>query len=88
MSYQQDEAFAKIYDLVCLLPNEPGSKVWYPQDGEEILCKTEQIAEGIADLFDALYGEPTVNTGFYDPEEDKRNGEVNDRTGYYYVTIE
>lgn len=88
MSYQQDEAFAKIYDLVCLLPNEPGSKVWYPQDGEEILCKTEQIAEGIADLFDTLYGEPTVNTGFYDPEEDKRNGEVNDRTGYYYVTLQ
>lgn len=88
MSYQQDEAFAKIYDLVCLLPNKPGSKVWYPPDDDEILCEDELVAEGIADLFDALYGEPTVNTGYYDPEEDKRNGEVNDRTGYYYVTLE
>lgn len=81
-----DDTFARIYDLVCWLPNKP-DKIWYPQDGEEILCEDEQVADGIADLFDALYGEPTVNTGYYDPEEDKRNGEVNDRTGYYYVTL-
>ena len=27
-----------------------------------------------------------VNTGYYDPEEDKRNNEVDKFTGWYYVT--
>ena len=88
MISEQDDTYARICDLVTLLPSEPGSKIWYPPEDDEILCETEQIANGIADLFDTLYGEPTVNTGFYDPEEDKRNGEVNDRTGYYYVTLQ
>ena len=67
------------------LPDEP-SRIW-SKDGDEILCENEQIAEHLADLFDAMYGEPTVNTGYYDPEEDERSGETDDRTGYWYVTV-
>lgn len=26
-----------------------------------------------------------VNTGYYDPEEDKRNNEIDKFTGWYYV---
>ena len=47
----------------------------------------EQLAENIADLFDALYACQTVNTGYYDPEEDARNNEVDSHTGFYYVTV-
>jgi len=71
--------------LVELLPHED-ARIW-AHDGDEILCETEQTAETIADLFDALYGEETVNTGYYDPVEDERNGETDCRTGYYYVQI-
>ena len=70
-----------------LLPSSPddGYKVWF--DGEEILCDTEQLAEHLADLIDILYRGQTANTGYYDPEEDERNGETNNHTGWYYVTI-
>lgn len=75
-----------IYSMcVSCLPSTPDSRFWF--DGEEVLCETEQQAENLADFFDTLYGGATVNTGYYDPDEDERNGETNDHTGWYYVTI-
>lgn len=60
--------------------------------GDEILCKTESAADALADLLWQLYrsqGEDVViTTGFYDPEEDKRNGEQDRFTGWWYVNIE
>lgn len=53
-------------------------------DGIEILCNSENRAECIADFLEAL-GVEYVRTGFYDPEEDRRNHEVDHRTGWYYV---
>ena len=50
----------------------------------ELLCKTETQAEGIADFLEDL-GFEEVRTGYYDPEEDKRNGELDEYTGWYYV---
>lgn len=67
------------------VPNTPGP-IW-SEDGDEILTENKQLAESIADLFEAIYGEQTVNTGYYDPEEDCKNGETDERTGYWYVTI-
>lgn len=59
--------------------------------GDEILCRTESAADAIADMLEQLYRsqdeEIQVNTGFYDPEEDKRNGEENRYTGWWYVNI-
>lgn len=75
-----------IQQIALYLPHTPDYQIWSP-DGDEILCETEQLAEHIADLFDAIYGEQTVNTGYYDPVEDKSSGEVDERTGWYYVTI-
>lgn len=64
--------------------------IWSPS-GDEILCKTENVANVLADILEQLYkahGESVIiNTGFYDPEEDKRNGEEDCRTGWWYVTI-
>ena len=77
----------RIWGLACMLPESPdeGYRMWF--DGEEILCETEQMAEHLADFFDMIYRGQTVTTGYYDPEEDKHNGEVNNHTGWYYVTI-
>ena len=59
--------------------------------GAEILVKTESAANTIADLVEALYRlqgeEVLVNTGYYDPEEDRRNNEEDRYTGWWYVNI-
>lgn len=59
--------------------------------GDEILCKTESAADALADLLWQLYHsqdeDVTVVTGFYDPKEDRRNGEQDRFTGWWYVDI-
>lgn len=64
--------------------------VW--SDGAEILCKTESAANTLADMLEQLYKlqdqNVIINTGYYDPEEDKRNQEEDRYTGWWYVNIE
>lgn len=64
--------------------------VW--SSGDEILCKTESAAYAIADMFECLYRaqdeDVLVNIGYYDPEEDKRNNEMDRFTGWWYVNID
>lgn len=59
--------------------------------GDEILCKTESAADALADLLWQLYRsqdeDVVITTGFYDPEEDKRNGEQDRFTGWWHVYI-
>ena len=59
--------------------------------GDEILCKTESAADALADMLWQLYRsqdeDVVITTGFYDPEEDKRNGEQDRFTGWWYVYI-
>ena len=70
------------------LPKKPHefngrTTIWAVED--EILCNNEDVVEIIADFLEHMgFGE--VNTGYYDPEEDKRNNEVDKFTGWYYVT--
>lgn len=79
------EWFAKLIEL---LPHDNGFRIWtVNKHDDEILCENEQIAETLADLFDEIFGEQVARTGYYDPEEDKKNNETDERTGYYYVTI-
>lgn len=60
-----------------LLPKKPESGIFWT-NGEEILSEDESEIEAIANLFDQMYGEGTVNTGYYDDE-------VNDQyRGWYY----
>lgn len=65
-------------------------EVW--SSGDEILCKTESAAEAISDMIWQLYraqGESvTLTTGYYDPEEDQRNGQKDRFTGWWYVDID
>lgn len=76
--------------IVNALPDYSDGIIWADED--EILVKTELAANTIADLIEALYrtqGEDIlVNTGYYDPEEDKRNNEEDRYTGWWYVNID
>ena len=53
--------------------------------GDELLCNSEDLAELVADEIEEFFN-VQCNTGYYDPEEDERNNEVDDRTGWWYVT--
>lgn len=54
-------------------------------DGDMFFVNSEDMADAVADVFDAMFGESTCHTGFYDPVEDERNGETCDTTGMWYV---
>ncbi len=56
-------------------------------DCTEILSSDQNEVETLANFFNQLYGESTCTTGYYDPEEDARNNEVDAYTGLYYVSI-
>ena len=77
--------FQNVIDLLPRHPNKTDDNPGIWTNGDEILCETEIIANTIADLFEAVGFD--VVTGYYDPIEDKRNGEEDESTGFYYVTI-
>lgn len=74
--------------IVNALPDYSDGSIW-SDGGVEILVKTESAASTIADLIEALYraqGEKVlVNTGYYNPEEDKQNNEEDRYTGWWYI---
>ena len=85
--FEQMEMHTWTYLVMCLQKNSVQNRHGYWTDGEEILCKTEEAAENLANFLEDI-GFDTVHTGYYDPEEDRRNNEVNDHTGWYYVCID
>ena len=62
--------------------------VWYYADADEILCRSEELAEMIADMLDEISGEHEAHTGYYDPDEDEKDDCVDGRTGWYVVYYE
>ena len=81
----------RIIDSLPDLPDYSEGTIW--SDGStEILVETESAAETIADLITSLYraqGEDVlINTGYYDPEEDRRNNEEDRYTGWWYVNVD
>ena len=79
-----------INEIARLLPDveeRNGDEFCSDRDCTEILSTNESEIEVLANLFDQLYGEGTVNTGYYDPEDDERNNEVDIYTGLYYVSV-
>ena len=73
-----EEDWAKDYKLNSI-------DVWYYADTDEILCRTEDLAEMIANIIESISGEKMAHTGYYDPEEDERDDCVDCRTSWYYV---
>lgn len=58
-------------------------------DGEKFMCKNENTANFLADMFEALYSaqgeDVTIVTGYYDPENGIQNNVVDSYTGLWYV---
>ena len=73
-----------------MLSGNGSDAVWCDDDGQ-ILVVSEEAANAVADLIEAFYRsqgeEISVNTGYYDPEDDKRNGETDKYTGWWYVDV-
>lgn len=94
----------KITDLwnaiISMLPDQPRSDdvsdnisddpgFW--TNGEEILCPSEATMEMVYEFLNDIFrefGNYTLITGWYDPEEDARNGEQDDCTSFNYVRLE
>lgn len=75
-----------IYDrIVKLLPQSKEAGIKYFACDYEIITPDQQTADVIADFLEAI-GVNAPTTGFYDPEEDRKNNEVNILTGYGYVS--
>lgn len=77
------------YEIADRLRDYSDGDIW--SAGDELLCRTESAANTLADLLEQLYSaqgeEIIVNTGFYNPKEDKRNNEEDRFTGWWYVNI-
>lgn len=87
-----EKLFEQIADMLpCVddnkIDNYEMSQFVATDDGTMILSTEESEIETIANLFDQLADEGICTTGYYDPEEDKRNNEVTVLTGLYYVSI-
>lgn len=83
------DATDKLWHQLCaMLPTSPHEEYiyWAPLGDEEILSHDAASIYLLADFFDNLYGMGTTVTGYYDPDDDRRNNEVNERTGYYYCS--
>ena len=59
--------------------------VWYYEDADEILCRSEELADMIGNIIESISGEKMAHTGYYDPKEDEMDNCVDGRTGWYYV---
>lgn len=55
-------------------------------DGETILCHTKTLCETMLKVLEAVSDFDLVS-GYYDPEEDARNGETNEYTGLWYIDL-
>ena len=87
----ENHVFENVWDRFCKhLPTEEdyahnSIDIWYYEDADEILCRTEEQADAIAGILDDISGEHMAHTGYYDPEEDEKDDCVDGRTGWYYV---
>lgn len=77
-----------------LLPREPRSydtadDPGFWTDGYQILCPSEAECDMVVEFLTDVFSETNivVLTG-YDPEEDARNGEQDDCTGFYCIRID
>lgn len=70
-------------DIITSLPKNNSRTIW--TNGEDILCETENEAEVIANFLEQLGAVTDANTGYFDPEEDSRNDEEDEGTGWHYV---
>lgn len=61
-----------------------GHPIW--TDGSELLCCDETTADVVASFLTSLGFD--AHTGYYDPEEDAKDGIYDDHTGAWYIDID
>ena len=88
--FRNDRPHPDMFQSLCAsLSHEAKGEVW--TDGEEILCRTKAGADMLVAILSQMYSNRGISfdysTGYYDPEEDERSGEVDNHTGWWYVTI-
>lgn len=88
---QQKEELDWFNKITDRLKNQSADAFWCDENGQ-ILVPTESAADAIADMLELLYlsqgKEISVNTEYYDPEEDKWDECEDYYTGWWCVTIE
>lgn len=87
----ESHVFESVWDnFVMHLPPEEdwatnSVDVWYYADANEILCRSEELAEMIANIIEGISGEHEAEIGYYDPDQDEEDDCVDGRTGWYFV---
>lgn len=88
---KEDEPVNFFEIIKSLLPDYESSYDDFWTDSSEIMVRTEEEANVLADFIESLYRidhrEVDILTGCFDNREDIRNGEVDQYTGWWYVTI-
>ena len=82
--------------IIDMLPTRPRSfdtsdDPGFWTNGEEIFCPSEATMEMVYEFLNDIFrefGNYTLITGWYDPEEDANSGEQDDCTGFNYVRLE
>lgn len=82
-----------IEEFMAELPDSPPAKgledecpIWVA--GDTIMCRTEWLAWTVCKIIERMCGGQVGHTGYYDPEEDERGGEVDRLTGWHYVDFD
>ena len=89
--YPFERAWEFIQGLIDKLPNVwkhdvDWAEIEVATNGDELLFRFESDCEYVADLLDYyLFECNECHTGYYDPEEDKRDNCVDANTGWYYI---
>lgn len=78
------EEYSKIQDMI-IRANKDGIETPFLVIDNMIMATNEKAANVLADFLD--YFNYQACTGYYDPDEDTRNGEVNEVTGLWYIDI-
>lgn len=84
MLFEQMENQTWSFLVQCLKKHEGTNRHGYWTNGDDILCKTEEAAENLANFLEDI-GFDVMQTGHYFPEDDEREGCTDDHTGFWYV---
>lgn len=78
------EEYSKIKEMI-IRANKDDIETPFLVIDDMIMATNEKAANVLADFLD-YFGYQSC-TGYYDPEEDVRNGEVSEVTGLWYIDI-
>ncbi len=69
--------FCNVGNIEGLEQHEGENRHRFWTDGDDILCTTKEAAESVANFLEDI-GFDQLMTGYYDPDEDSRNGKLMD----------